>query len=77
MIDINAEIEAGITNGVQTLSIPDRYEAIEKAVDSATINDLILILGKGAETFLDREHGSEPWISDTKAVELIKKNRNH
>ena len=77
VIDINAEIEAGITNGVQTLSIPDRYEAIEKAVDSATINDLILILGKGAETFLDREHGSEPWISDTKAVELIKKNRNH
>ncbi|NLC05586.1 MAG: UDP-N-acetylmuramoyl-L-alanyl-D-glutamate--2,6-diaminopimelate ligase, partial [Erysipelothrix sp.] len=72
VIDIAHEIKRGIKN-TETLIIEDRYLAIKKSIEISKVNDLILILGKGAETFLDRGTKRENWISDIEAVYEIKK----
>lgn len=72
VIDIAHEIKRGIKN-TETLIIEDRYLAIKKSIEISKVNDLILILGKGAETFLDRGTKRENWISDVEAVYEIKK----
>ena len=48
--------------------IPDRYDAIAFAIKNASSNDVVLILGKGAETYQDRASGKEPWMGDDKAA---------
>ena len=45
------QILAGMTNQENALVEIDRYKAIEKAVDLATSDDIILIAGKGHETY--------------------------
>lgn len=44
--------------------IPDRRAAIRRAVGNAEEGDLVLILGKGDETYLDRSRGKEDWPGD-------------
>ncbi len=53
--DIMADIETGIkrTNG-KYIKIADRIEAIRYALDNAEEGDIILLLGKGHETYLDK-----------------------
>ena len=53
--DIMADIETGIkrTNG-KYIKIGDRVEAIKYALDNAEEGDIILLLGKGHETYQDK-----------------------
>lgn len=57
--------------------INDRYEAIKRAIAMASSGDMVLILGKGDEKYLDRGNGKDYWMGDEKAAaeiaaELIK-----
>ena len=69
--DIAKEIASYLPGGFQYEIIPDRYEAIEFAIKSAKENDVILILGKGAENYQDRENGKEFWMGDDVAAQEI------
>ena len=51
--------------------IEDRYDAIRQAIEIANIDDTILILGKGDESFIYREFGREPWMGDHVAAKEI------
>ncbi len=66
-IQIAEEIAAGIQK-TNRIIIESRYDAIRQAVEVANVGDTILILGKGDETFIYREFGREPWMSDPAAV---------
>lgn len=57
------EIKEGIT-GVNNIFIEKRYDAIRQAIESANANDIVLLLGKGDETFMYGPSGKEPWIGD-------------
>lgn len=73
--DIAKEIASFLPDGFPYEIIPDRYEAIKYAVDHAEANDVILILGKGAETYQDRASGKEFWMGDDVAAREILKAR--
>jgi UDP-N-acetylmuramoyl-L-alanyl-D-glutamate--2,6-diaminopimelate ligase len=49
-LQIIREIEAGI-NGAPTTSIADRAEAISSVIKAARAGDIVLIAGKGHETY--------------------------
>ena len=58
------DIKMGIKNkkeGSDLLLIPNRENAIEKAISIAKKGDMVLTLGKGHETSMVYSHGSEPW----------------
>lgn len=71
------EIADQIKEGIQDTNyvfIEDRYEAIRQAITSATSGDTVLLLGKGDESFIYREHGRAPWMGDNVAAkECIEK----
>lgn len=70
---IAEDIRKGIKN-TQTIFIEDRYDAIRMAIESANVNDTVLLLGKGDEEFMYREEGRSFWIGDHKAAkEIIRK----
>ena len=48
---ILAEVQAGMTDPDAAAVIPDRAEAIERAVEEATPGDVIVVAGKGHETY--------------------------
>jgi UDP-N-acetylmuramoyl-L-alanyl-D-glutamate--2,6-diaminopimelate ligase len=66
-VAIIEEIRSGMTN-TPSLMVPDRYEAIRQAIESANPDDVILLLGKGDEDFIYYANGREPWIGDNKAA---------
>lgn len=67
------EIKSGIEN-TNNIYIENRYDAIRQAIEMANVDDTILILGKGDETFIYREAGREPYLGDHLAAkEVIKK----
>lgn len=71
--EIADQIKEGIQN-TQNIFIPDRYEAIRQAVESANEGDAILLLGKGDEVFMYHEQGRVPWLGDNNAIkDCIKK----
>jgi UDP-N-acetylmuramoyl-L-alanyl-D-glutamate--2,6-diaminopimelate ligase len=43
--------------GAKTLCIPDRKEAIEYALATATAGEILLLAGKGHETYLIDKNG--------------------
>ena len=51
--------------------IDNRYEAISKAIAMAKPGDMVLILGKGDERYLERSKGKESWMGDEKAAAEI------
>lgn len=65
--EIANEIRSGMKN-VNNVFVPDRYEAIRQAIESANEGDTILILGKGDENFMYHEEGRVPWIGDNVAA---------
>ncbi len=56
--------------------IPDRQEAINKAVALVQKNDIVVITGKGHERSLNLGHGEVPW-SDHEAVKKALELRNN
>ncbi|MBI2190047.1 MAG: hypothetical protein HYU49_00725 [Candidatus Levybacteria bacterium] len=61
------EIKSGIKNHELRIKnntlfkIPDRQEAIKKAISMAKKGDLVLLTGKGHEQSINYGHGEEPW----------------
>ena len=51
--------------------IDNRYEAISKAIAMAKPGDMVLVLGKGDERYLERSKGKESWMGDEKAAAEI------
>lgn len=59
---INGEILSGIENPItQILQISDRQKAIDKAIEMAEDEDLVLLTGKAHEKSMNLGHGEEPW----------------
>lgn len=48
------------------MRIPDRKEAIEYAIDNADLDDIVLIAGKGHETY--QQIGSERFVFSDQTV---------
>jgi len=75
--DIIAQMEAGVEpqNYKKTLSIEDRMQAIKTACQLANANDIILIAGKGHETYQEIQ-GIRHDFDDMKIVKEILKQLN-
>lgn len=72
--DIADMIAAGVSeSGGKSVFVEDRYEAIKAAIEMAKPGDCVLILGKGAEQYLDRGHGKDHWMGDVDAAKKIVK----
>ena len=71
------EMEKGvqIQNSNKTLSITDRFQAIKAACQFANANDIILIAGKGHETYQEI-HGVKSDFDDMKIVTTLLKQLN-
>ena len=64
--DILADIRVGMNKGnpdAKFVEIPDRLDALHYAVDHAQEGDLIAVIGKGHETYRDREGVKTPFSS--------------
>lgn len=73
VFQIAQEIAEGIKKKNHII-IEDRYNAIRQAIEMATANDTILILGKGDEAFIYREFGREEYRGDQNvAKDMIKR----
>ncbi len=76
---INKEIIEGIQevqkNGIEYFSIPDRKEAIQKAIEIAKRGDIIIITGKGHEKSMNLDGKKElPWDEKETILKILKKN---
>ena len=60
-MDIIREIESGIPPGTQYLVEPDRAKAIGRAVHEAREGDILLVAGKGHETWQETRDGKQPF----------------
>ena len=63
--DIIADIKEGIVKGnpqVPCVEIPDRLDAIHYAIDHAQEGDVICVIGKGHETYRDRNGEKTPFL---------------
>ena len=71
------EMEKGVQihNSNKTLSITDRFQAIKAACQFANANDIILIAGKGHETYQEI-HGVKSDFDDMKIVTTLLKQLN-
>lgn len=65
--EIADEIRSGIKK-INSVFLPDRYEAIRQAIENAQEGDTVLILGKGDEPFMYSETGRVPWKGDNQAA---------
>lgn len=75
--DIIKQIETGIKKtGGEYICIEDRTEAIEYAIRNAKKNDLIILAGKGHETYLDKMGKKTHYDEREIIIEVIKKLRN-
>lgn len=69
--EINKEVATYITaNGGEYTSIPDRHTAIKETVLNADNNDVILILGKGEETYQRVNNSYIPYEGDIALAQL-------
>jgi UDP-N-acetylmuramoyl-L-alanyl-D-glutamate--2,6-diaminopimelate ligase len=62
---------AGLQRGDRLLVIPDRREAIAEALRRAKPGDVVLLAGKGHETWNMGPNGPEPWSDRETALELM------
>ena len=75
-----AEVAAMIAEGIDEVGghhvfIEKRYEAIETAIKNAKAGDVVFVLGKGSEKYLDLGKGKEYWMGDVDAAKLAVKKR--
>ena len=72
--DIADMIASGVSeSGGKSVFVEDRYKAIEAAIKMAEPGDCVMILGKGAEQYLDRVDGKHHWMGDVDAAKEIVK----
>ena len=67
-------IADSIRQGIKTADtefIADRYEAIRHALTIAKPGDVLLVLSKGNEKYLDRDDRTYPYIGDVDAVKQL------
>ena len=66
------EMEEGVEpqNANKTLSIEDRLQAIKTACQLAIANDIILVAGKGHETYQEKD-GKQVDFDDFKIVKEV------
>lgn len=69
------EIAAGMAEGYPHTYIENRAEAIQYAVDLAKPGDIVLILGKGEERYLDGNTGKRFWEGDDVSARKAVQNR--
>ena len=69
------EIAAGMKDGYPHEYIENRAEAIQAAVDMAQPGDIVLVLGKGAEKYLDGTTGKRYWEGDDVSARKAVQNR--
>lgn len=70
----NGAIESGKQENKDLFKIEDRGLAIEKAIESASRDDLVLVTGKGAEQFICVKNNKKiPWDDRKVTRELLKK----
>jgi UDP-N-acetylmuramoyl-L-alanyl-D-glutamate--2,6-diaminopimelate ligase len=62
---------AGARRGDDLLVIADRREAIAEAFRRAQPGDVVLVAGKGHETWNVGPNGPEPWSDRATALELL------
>ncbi len=60
-MEILRDIESGVPANVPRMIIPDRAEAIARAVDSARCGDFVLVAGKGHEAVQEIQGRSHPF----------------
>ncbi len=75
---ILSEIESGVSSIKHRVSsihkIPDRKEAMKKAISLARAGDTMVATGKGSESFIHVAHGARvPWNEREVIEELLKK----
>lgn len=58
---IIGEMAAGAGERGNYIAVPDRAEAITYAITRAGPHDTVVLAGKGAEMFIARKHGDDPW----------------
>jgi UDP-N-acetylmuramyl-tripeptide synthetase len=68
--EIIADILQGVSQDACYIVIEDRREAIEYAIKSARVGDVILLAGKGHETYEIDRHGKRPF-NEKRIVELM------
>lgn len=67
--EIGKAILSGVAgSGCEGVWIADRLEAVKAAVRTAKAGDLILILGKGDESYMYYADGRAPWMGDNAAA---------
>ncbi len=78
--DIMNAIKAGILEDnfpvTKIYEVPDRREAIRKAISLAQKGDVVVMTGKGSETSIHTAHGKTiPWNEREIAMEILKERR--
>jgi UDP-N-acetylmuramoyl-L-alanyl-D-glutamate--2,6-diaminopimelate ligase len=68
---VRGAVQAGRTEGVDVLGIPDRREAIAAAFERARPGDVVLLAGKGHEPTILYADGAIPWDEAGVARELL------
>ena len=63
--------QAGKRRGEDILVVPDRREAIAEAFRRARPGDVVLLAGKGHETWNVGPNGPVPWSDRETAVQLL------
>lgn len=62
---------AGGAEGERFERVPDRREAIARALDLARAGDVVVLAGKGHERTIERADGAHPWDERAVARELV------
>lgn len=74
-LDIINDILSGFDNKEKAIIIENRYEAIKKAIELKTDDDLVVILGKGDEIYQEINGIKHPF-SDKEVIKEILKEKN-
>lgn len=72
--DINTDIKSGMPKSTMVYEIPDRQEAIHKAIALAEKGDMVVITGKAHEKSMNYGKGEESW-NEFEAVKKALKER--
>lgn len=69
--EIIAQMAAGAGTRTNYLAVPDRAEAITYALTHASADDTVVLAGKGAEMFIARSGGDDPWDETAAAQQAL------